>query len=170
MALKPAEKEFVDDGGARILVRTQQLPAIPALRLSARLGKILAPSLARAEAAILDEGDNLAALAPVFYEFFRQLNEQEIESLILSTFASSQAQISNGEKGERLVPLATAGNVNSVFEGRLGDLVAAVWFVLEHNFGDFINAALQKLKARAAEAKAKAALATDKVNPAASAE
>lgn len=170
MALKPAEKEFVDEGGARILVRTQQLPAIPALRLSARLGKILAPAMMRAEGAINDESDNLSALAPVFFEFFRQLNEQEIESLIISTFASTQAQISNGEKGDRLVPLATPGNVNSVFEGRLGDLVAAVWFVLEHNFGDFINAALQKLKARAAEAKAKAERASAKANPAASAE
>ena len=179
MALKPAEKEFVDEGGARILIRTQQLPAIPALRLTARLGKMIAPTFARIEAAV--DGDvedmELAMLAPAFAEFFNQLNEKDLESLILAVFASTQAQISNEEKGERLVALATAGNVNSVFEGRLGDLISAMWFVLEHNFADFIGAALQRLKAKAAQAKAAkvqaavaSALASAKVSPAAPAE
>lgn len=157
MGLKHGETTLASDEGLpQLTVKTQQLQVMPSLKLSTRLGKLIAPSLAKAEGAIESDAEDLSALAPAFAEFFTQLDEKQIDSLVLQVFASTQVQYAHPERGEIIVSLGTLQNVNTAFEGRLDDLLRALWFVLEHNYSGFISAALQRLKARAAAKKAEA--------------
>lgn len=147
--LKSAEPKEIHQG---LTIRTTMLPAIPALRLANRLGRLVAPAVA--EAGGFNAATSLAALGPVFSRFFSNLRDEEVEPLVLAIFAASQAQISrdDGSGGaiDKLLPLNTSGNVNQVFEGDLEGLISSLWHVLTVNFSGFISAATAKFAGRAA--------------------
>lgn len=147
--LKSAEPKEIHRG---LTIRTTMLPAIPALRLANRLGRLVAPAIA--EAGSFSAATSIAALGPVFSRFFSNLRDEEVEPLVLAIFAASQAQIQRDDGGggtvDKLLPLNNAGNINQVFEGDLEGLIASLWHVLTVNFSGFISAATAKFAGRAA--------------------
>lgn len=144
MALEKQEKEIREG----LTIRTQMLPAIPAFKLSVQLGKIVSPALGKAQG--FKTGSSIADMAPIFGEFFDQIDEKDLGPLVLKIFASSSAVVPGADGQPRIVPLTTENGVNTAFEGHLDDLIAALWFVLTVNYAGFISAALAKYKASAA--------------------
>ncbi len=138
MALRTEEKEI--DG---LAVSTTQLGAWKALGLVPRLGKLLAPALAKLAsmpgAGKVSEAD-LSAIAPALASLFASMDGNEAQALVRDLLAGTSVKV-EGDKGPRKVELTNPGAIDGVFEGRLMTLFRVVWFALSVNFTDFIDAA-----------------------------
>lgn len=106
-----------------------QLPAMRAMKLLARLGRVVGPSLAP-----LLAGD-AAQVGVAVRELFSRLDEAEIEHLISEVLFEGAARIEvNGE----LIPLKPI--FATEFAGDLGAVIALVWEGLRANYGNFFDA------------------------------
>lgn len=119
-------------------LRSTQLPALRAMALGAKLGKILAPSIGKL--AGLSLKSDVEDFLPFTGELLERLAAGELESLLKEVLAATTVTIDEG-RGARLVALNNAEAINAVFAGKLRELLAAALFALEVNFSDFFNGA-----------------------------
>ncbi len=116
-------------------INVQQLPAMRAWKLSARLGKDIGPALAK----VIDilGGKSLAnvdgaALSSALTALFENLTENELE-YITRTLLDSATVIVGGKN----VALMSVFDV--IMMGRVDDIAKIVWFAIEVNFGNFLS-------------------------------
>lgn len=135
MAVRTTERDI--DG--LVLISTQ-LDAVRASRLLVKLGKVLGPCLAQLASVIASRGNvadlDVGELGPLLGEAFAKLDDLEHDRILLAIFAGTEA-IVDGKKQN----LLALDKVNRAFDGRLGALYKAVWFVLVENYADFFPAA-----------------------------
>jgi hypothetical protein len=130
MGLKTEEREI--NG---LVVTTTELPAMRALKLLTRLGKVFGPMLAGLPDLKSGQLGNLA-VATALGTALGRLEEADVSSLTRDILASTRVRVEH-EKGPRVVELTSESSINTVFEGRLNDLLLTLAFALEVNFAAF---------------------------------
>ncbi len=101
-----------------------QLPAMRALRLLNRFGRIAGPSLARMAGG---EGRD-DTFAQAVQELFDRLPDDEMEAVVRELLSAALAD------GKELLP-----QFDLHFQGRMGALVQVLRFALEANYGSFFG-------------------------------
>lgn len=151
MACQTQEKVIKLAGEERTLTVTQ-LPAMRAVKLFTRLGRLVGPSVALILKGAPDKDGHVQVeetkLGDAVRELFAHLTEAEIEHLITELLFTTEARIEiRAEDGT-----ATTAKVKDVFAsefaGELGAIAQAVAFGLQVNFGNFF-AGLGALRERA---------------------
>jgi hypothetical protein len=139
MAIEVKQKEFTTSRGV-LVMHVTQLPATRAMKLLAKLGKLLGPSLAKVVAAArggsllqLDADTLTGALSGLF----EQLTDSEIDSLVTDLTRGTVAATPEGQT----VPVS-GREFDSLFQGSLLEGFRFLGFVLEVNFQDFFGAFL----------------------------
>lgn len=128
MSLHVKSKEI---GG--VVYEVQQLPARRALRLVARLGKVVAPllgSVSKGGSKALLDLDLGAALADVF----EKVTPDEQDALLAELFASTTIVEPSGAKA----PFWSV--IDTRMQGKVLDVYLVAAFALEVNFADFFDA------------------------------
>ena len=123
-------------GGVK--VKTTQFSALRSFRLLSRLGKVLAPSLAKVAGVDFNSGvENmeLSSFLPALTDLLGNLDPDEGQKLIRDLLAGSTAEVDG-----KLFPLDTDEQITLAFGGDLPALLSAARFALEVNYGDFFGA------------------------------
>lgn len=140
-----------------------KLPAMRALKLAGRLGKLFGPaiakavgksidptSLARAKASgpvsLADVKIDLGKISEGFGELFVNLSDEEIERVTWELLAIATVQYSDG----RVAPLSKPV-FDQIFTGDIGGLLRLLGFAFEVQFGPF-SGGLLDLARRAGQA------------------
>ncbi len=110
---------------------TTQLPAMTAFGLIPRLGRVVAPTLTK-----LTTMNGADDVGPALAELFSKLDPDEAQALTRDLLRATSVKI-NG----KVVPLDRDETINIAFGGRLTLLLKAVWFAVQVNFADFLEAA-----------------------------
>lgn len=154
MAVKTETKTITMDGESRELTVTQ-LPAMVAVRLFARLGRIVGPALAlmlkggqvdKDGHVLIDETKISAAISSLF----EHATEAELESLIKVLLFDSGARVQVADDAGQLQSLPVKDVFASAFAGDMGAVADAVGFALKVNYGNFFSG-LGALQKRAAQ-------------------
>lgn len=132
--MRKQESQNLSDDEGTVMVTCTQHAGIPAMRLLARLGKLVGPAAGAL--------GNLATLAAAIIE---RLDEDSVESLICQVLSESQVAV----VGVGVKALNSAANINDVFSGRLLLLSRTLAFALEVNYGDFWEGVTEALAAMA---------------------
>lgn len=134
MALNTIEKEI---NGKRFTI--SQLPAMRALKLSTRLGKLFGPAMAKVAGAgppKAFEDMNLEALSPAVAMLFENLTESEIESLTKELLGSALAQLD----GNWVELFGKAPTFDLVMGGDVLGIYRLLYAAIEVNYSDFFDA------------------------------
>ncbi len=118
-------------------VTTTQLPVLRAFALFTKLGKVLAPALARAADLQLDPDMDVSALAPALGELFAQLDPADATQLAHDVLISTSV-VADG----RITELSQSGAIDLVFGGRFLAFLKTMAFAIEVNFRDFFDGTL----------------------------
>lgn len=121
MAIEVREKAI---GSSNYMVT--QMTARRALRVKAKLFKLLGPALGKMLSAKEEFGDHLAKVAKLIIE---NLDERDFENLILEMM---QGVRTNGIE-------ITPEIFDMEFAGNLGSLYQLLWFILEVNYQSFFD-------------------------------
>ena len=117
-------------------VRAQQLPAMKALGLLTRLGRVLGPALAKAgDIPELSLEMDTSDLAPVIGELFSATDDDQVVALTKQILACTSVIAD-----EKIYHLCDRGAVDDVFAGDLMALLQTIAFTLKVNYGDFFAA------------------------------
>lgn len=123
-----------------LTVTTQQLPAMRAYSVFARLGKIIGPALAAVQGVSVSNLEELdvSEIAPAIGKALEGLAEDEplVLKLLASTFV-----VLDGKK----IELTGDAQINRAFSGRFKALLLTLKFALEVNFSDFLDGKLAGL-------------------------
>lgn len=118
-------------GGNKYIVT--QFPARRALKLKTRLLKLVAPSLFSAfgnsGTNIMEAKVDSTMLKSAVSALVDRLDADEVEDLVISLLASTRRE------GKEL----NAAEFDRVFAGNFGEMYSALVFVLEVNFGSFLD-------------------------------
>lgn len=130
-------------------VRCTQHRARAAARLLAKVGRCVAPALAKIKgtisadekAADLKEMD-LADIGPAIAGLFESLEDDRLDALMLEIFAHTTITMPSGDtQGElRVFDLSRGEQIDSAFTGNLPLMFGCIKFALEVNFGSFFGA------------------------------
>lgn len=129
----PLKIESKDINGLH--VTTTQLPALRALNLLTRIGKIIAPILGSMPHVKSVKDLNTIALNAALGSLFAQLGEDEAARLARQILVATKVTVDG-----KFIELTTDNAINLVFDGRLGDLFSVIGFALEVNFAGFFPA------------------------------
>lgn len=124
MAITTRELEL---GGKKFMLA--QLPAMRALRLSARLGKMFGPALI---GAIMAGGLNSDAL-PALATLFDRLSPEELEVLTRELLANATVIMTDDNGRQQNAPVMDV--FDGLFQGRLQDVLQLLREALVLNFG-----------------------------------
>jgi hypothetical protein len=126
MAIETREKEI---NGSVYAVT--QLPARRAIRLKARLVKLIGPIFAQIYLTIEKKSDQeqKANIINAIENFSSHMNEQEFENLVVDILQGVR------KNGVELVPAI----IDLEFAGDMVTLYQVIWFVLEVNYADFFS-------------------------------
>lgn len=125
----------------------QQLPARRAMKLLARLGKLVAPLVAVAQGAAKSGGVlklDAGLLTSAVGGLFDALPPEDVEPLMAELFASAVILDGNAR-----VPLWPVFDLR--MQGRTFDVLKLAAFAVEVNFGDFFDALRANMPAAEAE-------------------
>ncbi len=115
-------------------VTTTQLPALRAFALLNKLGRILAPALAKAADLKVSTDMDVSALAPALGELFANLHPEESGQLAKEILAYTSV-IHNGAK----IDLGSANMIDHVFTGEFKGFLMTMLFAIQVNFSDFFD-------------------------------
>lgn len=135
------ESRDFEVAGRRFLVG--QLPAMRALKLLNRLGRVVGPSLAAAVGAMkgsLAETD-VSALGEAAKQLFDRLAPEETEGLLRELFATVEVFSEDGTKKGPVMP-----QFDLVFQGEMLGVFALARVALEVNYGDFFGVLLDRAR------------------------
>lgn len=110
---------------------TTQLPAMVALGLVPRLGRVVAPTISR-----LSTMAGADDVGPALAELFASLDASEAQSLARDLLRATTVVVDG-----RQLPLDRDEMINAAFGGKLATMMKALWFVVQTNFADFLKAA-----------------------------
>lgn len=110
-----------------------EFPAVRSLRIAIRLAKLIGPGLGRAvgEAGVSGIMDGKLSIGDAVQALTDRLDEVATTQLVLDLFAMTH-------RDRRALDSEAA--FNDAFTGRLDEMLAALKFVLEVNFGGFFGA------------------------------
>ena len=119
--------------------KTEPLLATEAIKLQARLLKVLGPALDKLPAILGgrakgDEATSNAAAIAAFTDIFARADPDEIMALVRDVCEVAMVKRPSGAYD----PVSFDGD----FTGNLGEIVPVAIFVLQEQFGDFFGAAL----------------------------
>lgn len=114
-----------------LAVKTTQLPALRALNLMAKLGRVLAPIVGSVPGLSMQAFD-LSRLGPALGLIFAQLNEGEASKLAREILVSTRVTVDG-----KFIELTSDAAINGVFDGRIPALLLTMGFVLEVNYSGF---------------------------------
>ena len=119
-------------------VTCTQFEAIAAFKLSARIGKVLAPALLAAGGKI-DLKADVATLAPVARALFDALDPEQAESMLVDILRGTSVVRDDGTGKLIKIDLSSPKWINAAFDGDLGAMLSAAAFALEVNLGSFFG-------------------------------
>jgi len=130
MGRKTEEKTLELSDGSPLALKAQQLPALDALRLAARLARVVAPLATSG----LKLDQDASALAPVVASMLAQLDGDEVSALARELLKGTLA-VRDGKARTLLGDDA----INQAFEGEFKALCAALIWAVQVNFRDFFR-------------------------------
>lgn len=161
MAIETVEREI--DG---VVYKCGQLPAMRAVKLLNRLGRVLGPTLAKLGAALPATGGKLSDLDLSRLDFakvgdavsllFEKLDDETLEKLLRELLSGVSFEEPDGKIGP-LFPDSRTLAFDQHFKGRILSVGRVAAFAFEVNFGGFsdaLAALLPHVKAAAGEGKA----------------
>lgn len=114
------------------VIKVTQLPAMRAVKLAARIGKLVGPALAAAMDKGADANVDVGVVARVLFD---RIDPDELEKLLRELFATT----TRGDGSGRTVPLNDVFDFEFAGDG-LADLLKVVQFALGVQFGTFGSA------------------------------
>lgn len=158
--IETLEKEI--DG---VVYKATQLPAMRAVKLLNRLGRVLGPSLAKLGGAIPSGGKladvdvsalDFAAIGDAVATLFGSLDDATLEALLRDLLSGVSFE-ADGKAGV-LFPDSRTAAFDAHFTGRVGSIPRVALFAFEASFGGFSDAlAAVAVKVAAAKGEGKAA-------------
>lgn len=138
-------------------VRCTQHRARAAARLLAKVGRCVAPALARVKSGSADIKDmDIGDIGPAIAGLFESLGDDQLDALMIEIFANTTITMPSSQtQGElRVFDLSKPAEIDNAFTGELPLMFACLKFALEVNFGSFFGAkgVLAGLAATAAKA------------------
>lgn len=121
-----------------LVVTIQQLPAMTWMKVTARLGRTIAPSLLElvdvvAGVSSVAEMDH-SELVPILAKLFENLDDDRVQSLTLDLLSSAMVQVDGA-----VYTLNSEEHINIAFTGRPAAMIEALAFSFEVN-GFFVHA------------------------------
>lgn len=135
-------------------VRVTQHRARAAAKLLAKVGRVVAPGLAKIASGITDgniKEAELEDIGPAVAALFEALDDDQLDAILLEVFKHATIVMPDSNGTLRVFDLSKGEMVDEAFTGRLPLMFKVAKFSLEVNFGSFFaaNGALAALVAAA---------------------